>query len=187
MKKIVLLGDSMRGIGYGYVVPGILGEGYEVWQPEENCRFASYTLRMLFEYKDKIQGADVIHFNCGAWDICDLFGDGPFTPYEAYEQTMLRIAGILLTYGKKVIFATTMFAAPTNPHNHAEVIEEYNSRLVPKLREMGVIINDLCALTRDHLDEYIRTDDLIHLTEAGIAVCSEQVARMIREQAETAN
>jgi len=43
-KKIVLLGDSIRLIGYGLLVPGKLGEGYDVWQPTDNCRFAQSIL-----------------------------------------------------------------------------------------------------------------------------------------------
>ena len=48
MKKVVLLGDSIRLWGYGTKVPEMLGEDYEVWQPEDNCRFVKYTLRGLF-------------------------------------------------------------------------------------------------------------------------------------------
>ena len=109
MKKVVLLGDSIR-LSYGNRVRELLGEGYTVWQPEDNCRFAAYTLRMLFDYKAQLEGADVIHFNCGLWDMCDLFGDGPFTPLEVYAEQMVRIAKILKTYAPVVIFA-----APTPP------------------------------------------------------------------------
>ena len=72
MKKVVLLGDSIRMMGYGSHVAGCLGEGYTVWQPEDNCRWAQYTLRMLFEYKNELKDADVIHFNVGHWDLCRL-------------------------------------------------------------------------------------------------------------------
>ena len=81
MKKVTLLGDSIRQIGYGKSVEEALKkEGIEVFQPEENCRFARYTFRMLFDYKDQIAGSDVIHWNNGLWDVSDLFGDGQFTP-----------------------------------------------------------------------------------------------------------
>ena len=43
MKKIVLLGDSIRQIGYGTKVPEMLGTDFSVWQPSDNCRFAEYT------------------------------------------------------------------------------------------------------------------------------------------------
>ena len=182
MKKVVLLGDSMMQIGYGARVEDLLGEEYRVWRPEENCRFAAYTLRMLFDKREQIANADVIHWNNGAWDICELFGDGPFTPYEVYEQTMVRIAGILKQNAKRVIFATTMLPRPENPHNHADVIKSYNDRICRVLAPRNVEINDLCALTEGDLTRYIRGDDLIHLTDAGIEVCAEQVVRLIREE-----
>ncbi|MBO5714745.1 MAG: hypothetical protein J6R83_04950, partial [Clostridia bacterium] len=52
-------------------------------------------------------GLDISSFDNGLWDICTLFGDGPFMPLDEYVNVMVRIAGILKTYGKKVIFATT--------------------------------------------------------------------------------
>ena len=63
MKKVTLLGDSIRQIGYGTMVPELLGEEYEVFQPDDNCRFAKYTLRMLFDYRAQIEGSDVIQFD----------------------------------------------------------------------------------------------------------------------------
>ena len=72
MKKIVLLGDSIRLWGYGTRVPEMLGEEYEVFQPEDNCRFAKYTLRMVFDLKAQIEGSEVIHWNNGHWDLCQI-------------------------------------------------------------------------------------------------------------------
>ena len=81
MIKVTLLGDSIRQIGYGTRVPEMLGEEYEVFQPEDNCRFVKYTLRLFFDYRDQIKDSDVIHWNNGLWDIpAKLFEDGePFT------------------------------------------------------------------------------------------------------------
>ena len=94
MKKIILLGDSIR-LSYQNRVCELLGSDFAVWGPDDNCRFASYTLRMLYDYREQLKGADVIHFNCGLWDMCDLFDDGPFTPLEVYVEQMVRIAKIL--------------------------------------------------------------------------------------------
>ena len=40
MIKVTLIGDSIRQRGYGKAVPKLLGEGFEVVQPEVKCRFA---------------------------------------------------------------------------------------------------------------------------------------------------
>ena len=50
--KVTLLGDSIRLIGYGLKVPELLGEEFEVFQPGDNCRFAKYTLRGLFDWQE---------------------------------------------------------------------------------------------------------------------------------------
>lgn len=91
MKKIVLLGDSIRQIGYGTKVPEMLGTDFSVWQPSDNCRFAEYTMRgVMYDWKNEIAGADVIHWNNGLWDVATLSGDGPFTPLVTYGEFMLR-------------------------------------------------------------------------------------------------
>ena len=181
MKKVTLLGDSIRLIGYGAKVPELLGEGYEVFQPEDNCRFVKYTLRMLFDFKDQITGSDVIHWNCGLWDVTSgLFDDGePFTCEEEYVENMLRVATLLKKMGKRIIFATTTPVHNEYPYNKNEVIKRYNEVIVPKLMEMGIEINDLYTTVMQDLYKYIGADQ-IHLSEAGIEVCSKQVADMIK-------
>ena len=179
MKKIALLGDSIRQIGYGTKVPEILGEEYEVWQPDDNCRFAVYTLRGCFEWREHLEGCDVIHWNNGLWDICELFGDGPFTSPEEYVNTMKRIAKLLLKYSKKVIFATITPVTDANKYNRNEVINQFNDLVVPELEKMGVIINDLHKTVWDNLDEYM-SEDTLHLSEKGIDVCAAQVAEAIK-------
>jgi len=183
MTRVVLLGDSIRKIGYGPRVPMMLGDGYEVYQPDDNCRFAKYTLRgVLHDWKGNIEGCDIVHWNNGLWDICDL-GDGVFTDPEEYVTNMLRIAAALQKMAKKVIFATTTPVIDGHPFNKNETIEAYNRLIIPKLQEMGIVINDLHGLVMPQVSTYIREDDQIHLTEAGIEACSEQTAEAIRRAA----
>ena len=180
--KITLLGDSIRKSGYGLLVPELLGKDFEVFQPNDNCRFSKYTLRYLYEWKESMAGSRIVHWNNGLWDICNLFGDGCFSTKEEYLTNMLRIAKILTERYDKVIFATTTPVNPCNPHDNNADIMAYNELLVPHLQEKGIIINDLHGLVEPHIDEYI-CDDFIHLTEAGLKVCAEQVARVIKETA----
>lgn len=186
MKKVTLLGDSIRQIGYGTRVPELLGNDFEVFQPEDNCRFAKYTLRMLFDYRKQMEGSSVIHWNNGLWDICELFEDGAFTSYSEYEATMLRIADLLLKITPNVIFATTTPVRDNHPYNDNKLIAEYNAAIVPKLKQKGIIINDLFSLVYDRRNELIRPDDLIHLTAEGIELCAARVAEAIKEVAKNA-
>ena len=184
MIKVTLLGDSIRQIGYGLKVPELLGEEFDVFQPDINCKFAKFTLRGLFDWEQQMAGSRIVHWNNGLWDVCDLFGDGPFSTEDEYLQNILRIADLLLKRYDKVIFATTTPVANTNSYNSNANIERYNALAVPALREKGVIINDLYKLVSSDIDRYI-CEDHIHLTEDGIKVCSEQVSAIIRSTAET--
>ncbi len=181
MIKVGLLGDSIRLWGYGAKVENYLGEGYEIFQPEDNCRFAKYMLRLLFDLKAELETCDVIHFNCGHWDVCELFDDGMFSAVEEYERDMLRIARILKSYTDKVIFATTTPVREGYTYNKNENIRLLNESIVPKLQAMGVVINDLNALVCTDVDKYISGEDLLHLTEEGADVCAKQVAKKIQE------
>ena len=183
--KIALLGDSIRQIGYGVRVPALLGDEFEVYQPKENCRFAQYTLRGMWDWKKDMEGAEIVHWNNGLWDVCRLFGDGTFTKDGDYVETMLRIARILKERHKKVIFATTTPVSPNYPHNRNEDIERFNALLVPRLEEMGIIINDLYATVASDIDRYVCKKDNIHLSEEGVEICAMQVANIIRETAKT--
>ncbi len=165
-------------MNYGTVMQNVMGEGWEVWQPSDNSRFAVYTLRQLYDNRDAIRGADVIHWNNGLWDNCILFDDGPFTPIDAYVRDMLRVNRLLHTFAPRVIFATTtpVLAAgrDPSPESRNARIRVYNEVIVPLLRETGTEINDLYGVVYPHINEYIR-EDLVHLNEAGIAACAAAV------------
>lgn len=181
MRKITLLGDSIRLIGYGTRVPELLGEGFEVYQPNENGRFSKYTLRgVLREWKEDMAGSEIVHWNNGLWDAADS-GDGVFSSPEEYVTNMLRIADFLQKHFKTVIFATSTPVTEQHPYLTNTRIREYNELIVPKLAARGIRINDLYSLVVPNIDCFIRTDDNIHLTEAGIEACAGQVAQVILE------
>ena len=170
-------------IGYGTPVAERLKDEFTVWQPDDNCRFAKYTLRGLWDWQEGIEGADIIHWNNGLWDVCELFGDGEFTPIDEYVDIMLRLARLLKERATTVIFATTTPVRPENLHNKNETIKAYNEALVPKLVEMGIVINDLYTPLSEDVYKYI-SDDLIHLSEDGITLAADKVEAIIRREAE---
>ena len=182
MKKVLLLGDSIREWGYGPRVEELLSPDFLVWHAPDNGRFAAYTLRCVFDWKEQMQGADVIHWNNGLWDVCDLFGDGPFTPIDQYVATMVRIARVLKTYAPAVIFATTTVTSPAMWGHDAARTKLYNDAVVAALVKEGVYINDLHAIVSADTGGMI-CDDLIHLSPRGIEACAAQVAKAIREAA----
>ena len=179
--KITLLGDSIR-LQYQSRVRELLGEDFEVFGPKDNCRFAKYTLRGLFDWRGDMAGSRIVHWNNGLWDICDLFGDGLFSSEEEYVSNMLRIADILLARHDTVIFATMTPVSERNVYNKNSDIQRYNELIVPKLMEKGVIINDLYGAVAEDIDRYI-SEDNIHMTEDGIELCARMTAAAILEAA----
>ena len=181
--KIVLFGDSIRQLGYGNKVEEELRKyGYDVFQPEDNCRFAKYTLRMIFDYKEQIKDANIIHFNVGHWDLCNINEDGEnFSTLEEYEMNIRRILKAFFKITPKVIFATTTPVRENHPYNSNDDIVLYNKKAIEIMNEYGVKVNDLYSLLKDDVNRYIREDDLIHLTDEGINKCAKQVIKSIKE------
>lgn len=181
--KISLIGDSIR-MQYEGRVKELLGDNYEFFSPDENCRFSKYTLRGMFDWAEGMKGSRIVHWNNGLWDISDLFHDGKlFTPIEEYIDNMLRIADILLDRCDKVIFATITPVTLRNPYNKNSDIERYNVTLVSELKKKGIIINDLYSAVASDIDKYV-SDDNIHLSEEGIELCAGMVADTILSASE---
>ena len=181
MKKIILLGDSIR-LSYQNRVRELLGDDYTVWGPDDNGRFASYTLRMLYDYREQLKGADLIHFNCGLWDMCDLFGDGPFTPMEVYVEQMVRIAKVLKTYAPVVIFAATTPPSPKMWGHDMDRVRAYNAAAMAALEPLGVLFDDLFTPVAEDMDRMI-SEDLLHASPYGVELLASRVADCIKKNA----
>ena len=181
--KIVFLGDSIRQ-QYAPRVKELLGENFDIWYPDDNCRFCKYTLRGLFEWSENIENADIIHWNNGLWDICNLWGFGTFTSEDEYISNMLQILDILQKKHKVIIFATTTPVRKENKYNKNTDIERFNEIIVPRLTEKGAIINDLYKTISSDIYKYI-SEDTIHLSDDGITLCANQVAECIKNAAKS--
>ncbi len=64
-----------------------------MYSPNENCRFAQYTLRALCDWVGQVDAdeMDVIHWNNGLWDVLRLHGDEPLTPIDVYVHMLERV------------------------------------------------------------------------------------------------
>ena len=189
--KIVIFGDSIRlgEGGYGpYVAERLVKEGHEVFQPDDNCRFAKYTLRLLFDYREQIKDADIVHFNIGHWDLCTLPPETePFSTIEEYKNNLRRVAKIFLGITPHVIFATTTPVRKEHPYQNNEIIQKYNKAAIEVMQELGIKINDMFPLLLPDLDNNIRSDnwDYIHPTEAGRKILIERVYQVIEDEIKT--
>lgn len=185
--KIVLLGDSQRQTycGYGKYVEEVLRkEGHDVWQPEDNSRFAKYLLRQIFDFNKEMQGADIIHFNAGHWDIGVFYSDKePFTSIDDYKNDLKRVVQELRLITPHLIFCTTTPVRDGHATETNELIEKFNVAAIELMKELNVTINDMYPVLRPVMDKCIKgKPDCIHPTEKGKIVQGKQVLKIIHEE-----
>ena len=190
MKKVLLLGDSIR-MGYqAYVKEALEGE-LEVRYPEDNGRFAAYTLWQVNQELKWNPDIELVHFNNGYWDMnIEAPMTEPIHPVEEYLSFLRRIVALCRQCGAKVVFATTVpileaGAAGDNTGvqgtiNYSnEWVKEYNAAAVKLMEELEVPVNDLYALCMED-DRRYKCEDMLHLSEEGSRRCAAQVADFIR-------
>ena len=154
MKNVLLIGDSIR-IGYGKAVQRTLEGKANVYFPEDNCRFASYVLRYIEEYKWIVPEGkvDVLHWNTGLWDCLRLYEEDPHTPLDVYAYYIERICKRIKNHypDTTVIFATSTSVQSERMakdfKRYNEEIERYNAAAVSIAIQYGFEINDLYALS----------------------------------------
>lgn len=194
MKKILLLGDSIRQNYQEYVKRNLNGIA-EVYYPNENGRFCQYTLRYLHEWIPALSGNDrirfdVVHFNCGLWDVLRLSNeDKPFTEESLYAELLKRIVERIqfLCPSAKIIFAlTTEVIEPgfepgirMGERKNAD-IRRYNEIAKKILKEQKIGVDDLWSISRNLPEEAY--SDLVHFeTKMGIEQLGNQVVQCLKE------
>lgn len=186
MKKVILLGDSMR-IGYEPFVREALQGEADVWAPPENGRDTAYTLVGLGGWMKAAGGADadVVHFNCGHWDAAHWAGDPEsLMPPDAYGRMLERITLALrrLCPRAQLIFALSTPMHPEHPECDAprttEELRRLNAAARDVMARLGVPVNDLFSLMEHKPASYYC--DYAHFTEQGFRLLALQVAGTIR-------
>ena len=186
MKKIVLIGDSIR-MGYDKYVKEALSDKAEVYYPDENCRFAEYVLRYAHEWKEHLgwpSDVDLVHWNAGLWDALELFGDEPLTTLDYYENAIKRIDKRLrFIFPKaKIVFATSTAVIEDmgKPEffRHNETIKKYNEVALRALSNTDTVINDLWCVT-EKLPRSIHSDWVHYYTDEGTEIIGGKVLSVI--------
>ena len=186
MKKIVLLGDSIR-MGYDKYVKDALSGSAEVYYPPENCRFAEFILRFAHDWKKNGQhpdDVDLVHWNAGLWDALELFEDEPLTPIACYEEMIARVHKRLrmLYPNAKMVFATSTSVweekCTKDFRRHNSTIEKYNQAALRALNGTGTVINDLYSLSCSCPLEY-HSDAVHYYTDEGTALFGKKVLSVI--------
>lgn len=190
MKRVLLLGDSIR-MGYDDMVRDLLaGKAEVLYDAEDNGRFAAYTLWQANQLLRRHGPVDVVHWNNGYWDMNIEF---PMTeaihPLPEYQHFLRRIIDLCRGQGAQVVFATTVpildaGTARDNTGTGASIayrndwVVTYNRAACEVMREEGVPVNDLYTLCLGGPD-YYKCADRLHLTEEGYLACARQVVASI--------
>ena len=193
MKRVLLLGDSIR-MGYDEYVKDILKDEFEVvYDDYDNGRFAAYTLWQANQFFKNFGRFDVVHWNNGYWDMnIEPPMTGPIHPVGEYVHYLGRILGEIRRNGAVPVFATTVPVLSKEAAKDVmregvavfsydnEWVEKYNAAAVAFMKSESVAVNDLYSLCRKDPHCY-KCPDLLHLTEEGYGKCAEQTANIIRE------
>ena len=175
-KNILLLGDSRR-MGYQPFVTANLQGRAQVHGPGENGRWAGYTLNSLRFWLNEFPTPDIVHWNCGLWDLGDDYHLGsPFSLPEEYRSAVERTVTVLrkLFPGVQIIMATTMPVADEDTTG----IRAYNDIIRSVAAMESIPVDDLFALMDGRMCEFDRGDRL-HLNDAGNTIVAAQVTKAI--------
>ena len=193
MKKILLLGDSIE-LGYQGYIKEVFKDIAEVSGARGNCQFSLYLLRWINIWKKEEGWADdmdLVHWNVGLWDVLRIFGDDTHTPVEIYGDTLRRIYQRLkILFPKaKQIFATSTAVMEEDydfPYQRYNAdIEKFNQVAIETLAPLGVVINDLYAITKN-ASKSCRSDMTHYYTADGIKLVGGKVAQTIGDTLEIA-
>ncbi len=191
MKKVLLLGDSIR-MGYDDYVKEILQDKCEVYYAaDENGRFSAYTLWQMNQLFRQHGSFDVVHWNNGYWDMNI---EAPMVeaihPVDEYVHFLKRILAEIRRNGARPVFATTTPVLSAGSaadvagtgalsiHYDNSWVMQYNQAAKELMAAENVTVNDLYALCEQD-PYYYKCADLLHLTEEGYRKCAEQTAAVI--------
>ena len=184
MKKILLLGDSIR-MGYDDYVKELLEGKCEVYyDANDNGRFAAYTLWQMNQMFRKYGPFDLVHWNNGYWDMnIEAPMETALYPIDEYSYLLRRIAREIRKNGAKVVFAlTTPIVRPESSVGYNDAwVKSYNEAAKKVMAEENVLINDLYTLCKED-DNYYKCSDGLHLTEEGYRRCAEAIAALVLKE-----
>lgn len=188
MKKIVLIGDSIRR-GYDSYVKMALDGVAEVYYPNTNCRFAAYIVRHITDWKEEMacgDDVDLVYWNAGLWDGLIMVDGKHHTPLEVYKYYIGRICDIMkILFPKaKMIFATS---TPVQEQQFTGWVKRFNSDTEQYNVAAGEIVlshggqvDDLYTLAKNAPESY-HSDKTHYYTKEGTKLLTEHVLATLEQ------
>lgn len=186
MKKVILIGDSIRAGYQGHVESTMAGEA-EFWHPEQNGGTSANVLAHLDEWVIS-RKPDLVHINAGLHDLARLDTGACRVDEADYKRNVRAIlTRIADETGAKIIWALT---TPVNEVNHHKnkTFDRFEVDVVSRNRiaadvceDLGVPINDLFTVVMTEGRDKLLLDDGVHYTEEGKRILGEAVVKALRE------
>ena len=190
MKKVVLLGDSIR-MGYCKYVKEALEGVAEVYFPEENCRFTQYVYRYIGKWSKEwpCKEIDLVHWNVGLWDLLHLSADEETISSPEYYGRMIGMiekrlrktfpnAKLVFAYSTSVV--EEEYTGNVRRYNHE--IRQFNAIAKKALEGTGTEINDLYSVSLLAAERGGHSDMTHYNTDEGRRLLGGQVIRVACEE-----
>jgi len=189
MKKIVLIGDSIR-MSYAASVRERLSGRAEVVYPDANCGNSMLVRENLHQWAIASQ-PDIVHFNCGIHDLGWMPGERvPRFTVSAYVRNLrLIVERLRRETSASIIFATTTpFLKPLDSNvplekcKPAAIVERYNTAAVRMMDRLGVPVNDLHKAVMDAGVLECMGEDRLHMSRRGVGVLASAIVRFFESE-----
>lgn len=185
-KNIFLIGDSIRE-GYCHTVKEELLNVANVFFINDNNRNTQFLITNLKSYSTMFNCpalVDIVHFNCGHWDIAHWDGsEFSLTSINEYIKNLETIIELIkkLFINAKIVFATT---TPMNPSGEVGInirtnneIDEYNFAAKQVCDKNKILLNDINAYVKNWGAEYYK--DYAHYTEQSNILLGKEIAKRL--------
>lgn len=209
MKNLLLLGDSIR-IGYCGFVREMLEGKANVFFPDDNCRFAQYTLRELQRWIVDYPEIDAVHWNNGLWDCAHLsisggndgeaacltmkpanviadyrYDNEALTPPEVYEYMINRVVIRIkqLCPKAEIVFATStpvIEEEATNIYRSNAEVDLYNDIARRVMKKHNIRVNELGEFAKTLSKSHHR--DWVHYNDDGNKLLAGKVIEFLEKE-----
>ena len=192
MKKVLLLGDSIRQGYQEYVKQELEGECEVYFDAEDNGRFVQYNFWQLNQMYKKYGNFDIVHFNSGYWDMTIEEPDREaMNSLSEYIVWLKRIINYVRNRKGIPIFANSapIFDELTNTKNNTSPyifhyknswVQKYNNVAERLMESEKVYVNNLYDLLITG-KKFYKCPDMLHLTEDGYKLVAKKIAMVIRK------
>ncbi len=188
--QVLIIGDSIS-LGYTPFVIQKLNGMADVVHSKGNSQHTGTGVKKIDAWLGDKQW-DLIHFNWGLWDLCyrnpeaktqgrrdKVNGKITFTP-EEYGKNLEILVERLKKTGATLVWAHTTLVPEGEAGRIVGDDKIYNDVAAKIMKQHGIAINDLHALTSTFEPELFSAPGNVHYTRAGSEKLADQVVTAIK-------